>query len=163
MPRFLLSLAVLGLLTVAIGCGGSSFPDPVAVTGTINRGGSPVADAKVTFLPKSAEGRSASGVTNAEGKFTLTTFNTGDGALPGDYTVTILKVDPNANGGSAEIGDDGEVGADYGAGMDGAATDSGGATESLLPAKYADAAQSGLDRTVAASGPANDFTIDIVD
>jgi hypothetical protein len=47
--------------------------------------------AQVTFLPETGTGLSASALTDKDGKFKLTTRNTGDGAEPGTYMVTVTK------------------------------------------------------------------------
>jgi hypothetical protein len=69
----------------------------VAVTGTVTLAGQPVEGADVVFM--SQQGQLASGQTDAQGGFRLMTFQPGDGAVPGDYTVGISKkekvVDPN--------------------------------------------------------------------
>ncbi|MHC4405441.1 MAG: hypothetical protein ACYTG0_37825, partial [Planctomycetota bacterium] len=48
----------------------------------------PVDKADVVFYP--TEGRQASGMTNAQGEFTLSTFETGDGAVLGQHGVAIM-------------------------------------------------------------------------
>lgn len=79
--------AILGCFLLA-GCGmGSSMAH---VTGTVTLDGQPVKDAVVTFAPH--EGQPATGVTNAEGKFTLQTREPGDGVLVGLHDVTIIGV-----------------------------------------------------------------------
>lgn len=88
----------------ATGCGGSS--NPVApVNGVVTLNGQPVADMVVTFTPvpgKTATvgddnqpGKSATGNTDAEGKFTLSTYERGDGALIGEHKVTVFGTGPN--------------------------------------------------------------------
>lgn len=159
MKQFVCGLVALGLFAT-LGCGGSDFPDPIPVSGTVSYQGKPVEGAKVTFLSRSG-GRSASGTTDATGTYALTTFNTDDGAIPDEYTVTIAKFDAAETGESIDL-DNGEMGADYAAMMDAAA--SGGAAinkeDSKLPAKYADAAESGLSRTVAEGQP-NEFNFEL--
>ncbi|MCG6157359.1 carboxypeptidase-like regulatory domain-containing protein [Rubinisphaera margarita] len=81
------SLCLATLLFTA-GCG-DSRPSTVPVTGLVTLDGTPVADASVTFYPDS--GRPATGRTDAEGIYTLTTFETGDGAVPGEHRVSISK------------------------------------------------------------------------
>jgi hypothetical protein len=73
------------LALVSAGCG---KPGPVKVRGTVTLDGNPLPGATVTFVPRHG-GRPASAVTLADGTFKLTTFNTGDGALPGEYKVTV--------------------------------------------------------------------------
>ncbi|HJQ80796.1 MAG TPA: hypothetical protein VJ828_12610 [Lacipirellulaceae bacterium] len=60
------------------------------VEGVVTLNGAPVADAGVLFKP--AQGPFAMGVTDAEGRFTLTTANE-EGALIGDHQVAISKVE----------------------------------------------------------------------
>src|SRR5581483_1306273 len=54
--------------------------------------GQPLAGAMVTFTNPEAK-TAASGLTDAEGKFTLTTFQSGDGAVPGKQLVAVSKVE----------------------------------------------------------------------
>ena len=63
----------------------------VAVTGQILVNGEPVGGASVTFTPDGEGLRSAHAVTDSAGGFELTTFDKGDGAVPGDYLVAISK------------------------------------------------------------------------
>ena len=85
MPR---PVWIAGALLFA-GCGAGLVP----VEGTVLLEDQPLADAQVLFLPK-AGGRPATGKTNAEGQFTLTTNKPDDGVKPGEYqvAVTALKV-----------------------------------------------------------------------
>jgi hypothetical protein len=76
---------------VALGCGGDR---PVAVKGVVNLDGSPLAGATVTFLPVGDSGRPATGETNQEGVFRLTSLKIDDGAYPGEYRVIITKISP---------------------------------------------------------------------
>ncbi len=142
---------------VLVGCGGSSLTPPVPVSGKVTLDGKPVADAHVTFL--GAKGaRSASGKTASDGTFKLTTVNTDDGAPPGEYVVTIAKIESGATETNVE---DGVYGDDYGRMMDASAS---GTLNKLmkneLPDKYASAEQSGLKRTVVKGEP-NDFQFDL--
>jgi hypothetical protein len=159
MKQFVCGLVALGLFAT-LGCGGSDFPDPIPVSGTVSYQGKPVEGAKVTFLSRSG-GRSASGTTDATGAYALTTFNTDDGAIPDEYTVTIAKYDSADTGESIDAAS-GEMGANYDEMMAAAASGKGDvdAEASDLPAKYANAAESGLSRTVA-EGQANEFSFDL--
>lgn len=84
------------LAVFAAGCGGQAKdpnrPGTVPVTGTVTHGGSPVDGATVTFMPQSEGSAGAVGKTDASGKYSLTTFQLGDGAIPGTYQVTVSKV-----------------------------------------------------------------------
>ncbi len=113
MTRISWSLVVGALVSAAVGCGGGTgFEKPVPVTGKVVFQGKPVDGAMVTFLSKAeGTGRSASGQTAADGSFSLTTFKTGDGALPGDYIVTVSKVERGSD--TSYDPSKGAVGADY--------------------------------------------------
>lgn len=57
------------------------------VTGMVTFNGAPLANAAVTFI--SERSRAATGVTDEQGRYVLTTFEENDGASPGQYRVTI--------------------------------------------------------------------------
>ena len=77
------------LALVGAGCGGGDEKTPVS--GVVKLDGQPVEGAMVTFVPAGAgKGQIASGMTDKEGVFRLTTTTPGDGAFPGDYKVTIV-------------------------------------------------------------------------
>jgi hypothetical protein len=81
------------LLAAALaGCGGSDKPVPV--TGKVTVNGAPVAGAGVTFHPQDGKGRPATGETDQNGTYHLTTINPSDGALPGEYRVTLVWDEP---------------------------------------------------------------------
>lgn len=86
-----LSSALLGTaLLVSTGCGGGDKNPGVdlePVTGTVMLDGAPVEGAMVVFHGE----QGASGITDSSGKFTLTTFDPGDGAKVGLYKVTVSK------------------------------------------------------------------------
>jgi hypothetical protein len=70
------------------------------VTGTVTWQGKPLAGAAITFVPTGSDGEAASAITDAEGKYALTTWEAGDGARPGQYRVKVSKqeqetVDPS--------------------------------------------------------------------
>jgi len=89
-PRVATTLAALGLLAL-VGCGGK--PGPVPVQGTVLLDGKPLEGATVSFVPEGGTGRSASGFTDKDGVFHLMTTNPNDGAVPGNYRVTVTKAD----------------------------------------------------------------------
>lgn len=89
--------AVLSMV-VAAGCGGASDdkwsqdrPKTVPVTGVVTYKGSPVEGAQINFVPASPTDSAAYATTQGDGSFQLTTFDTGDGAVPGSYKVTVNK------------------------------------------------------------------------
>ncbi|MCC9604717.1 DUF4198 domain-containing protein [Blastopirellula sp. JC732] len=72
------------------------------VEGRVEFNGKPVADVYVQLMPIKTAGSSdrpgkvAGGATDAEGKFTLSTYESGDGAIPGTHRVTVSVQDPSA-------------------------------------------------------------------
>lgn len=83
---------VFGLLFL-IGCG-DGRPKRVPVTGVVTLNGKPVEDAGVMFMSSNG-GRPASGVTDADGRFKLTTFKQYDGAVLGQHVITVTKKKKN--------------------------------------------------------------------
>jgi hypothetical protein len=150
-----------GLVLLLAGCGGSGLGDPVEVQGRVTFRGDPVADAKVTFHATVEDGRSASGKTDGSGNFRLTTFRKDDGAVPGDYAISISKFEPGGGGGGAMSGEDPSAAADYGAMMEAAARgETAKLGKELLPEKYANPAESGLTRSVV-KGQRNEFEFEL--
>lgn len=85
------STFVMAALVIA-GCGGGDRPTVVPVSGAVTRGGQPLAQAEVMFLPE--KGAPSSGKTDANGQFTLM-FNDGrPGAVPGKHQVLITVPGP---------------------------------------------------------------------
>src|SRR5688572_26246860 len=76
-----------------VGCGGvkDGRPERASVSGKVLRMGQPVAGATVVFEPVGST-PAASGETDAAGRFQLTTFDANDGAVAGEYKVSVRKV-----------------------------------------------------------------------
>jgi hypothetical protein len=146
-------MAIGGLALCSIqGCSGGKEGDPngKTVTGTVTYNGSPVEGANVTFMSANS---SAFGLTNAEGKYQLTTAS-GEKVSLGDYQVSIVKKEappPSA----ASTNEAEYVPPDPNA-------PPAPAPKDLLPAKYADAAKSGLTANVTADGE-NKFDFALTD
>ena len=133
--------AVLLVWTFA-GCG-PDRPATIAVSGTVTLDGSPVEGAVVGFTPAEG-GRPATGTTDASGKFTLTTFEKGNGALPGRHTVTISKTKTTGAQGDPMAGQGGEQGAPAGPTLSGPMRPGQQTVEWLIPQKYSNPKTSGL-------------------
>ena len=142
-----MGIAAATAVVLLAGCS-DGRPTRVPVSGTVTFQGEPLASANVTFLSTQADGHSASGRTDDSGQFKLTTFSPDDGAIPGDYVVTIAMHD--SRGAEIDVGAaDQDLGADYEAMMMGEASSGGAqAQPGGLPAKYANASESGLTETV---------------
>jgi len=120
------------------------------VAGVVTYKGLPVPDAQVTFSPQGA-GQAAFGRTDAEGKYSLTTFESGDGATVGRYKVAVTKFEtPDASAvptGDAYVPPEGRK------------TPKAAKPKSLLPAKYASPQTSDLQAEVKAEATTFDITI----
>ena len=79
------------LIPTLVGCGGQR---PVKVSGTVKLHGQPIEGATVQFVPVKEGGRPATGMTKADGGFSLTTIEDQDGAMPGEYKVVITYNPP---------------------------------------------------------------------
>ena len=91
--RFLNSLSLtIALMVLAVGCG-KRGPEIAPVEGMVTFQDKPLASANVMFTPKEG-GRPATGTTDEQGQFQLTTFQKSDGAIVGEYDVIITKIAP---------------------------------------------------------------------
>jgi hypothetical protein len=82
------STAVAAALFLVSGCGGGSGTVPVR--GTVTFKGKPVPSGTVTFIPDS--GPHATGELGPDGSYTVATYRSGDGAVPGSYKVVVVAV-----------------------------------------------------------------------
>ena len=99
LPFSRLAAAGLALLVLAGGCGN---PEMGRVSGRITNGGKPVAGVMVTFCTPNRP--AARAVTDADGRYTLSTRRLNDGAYAGRHKVALdLMFNPVA-GGAAEAG-----------------------------------------------------------
>jgi hypothetical protein len=133
-------LAVLAMFALCSGCNSGSA-GAVKAGGRVTVVGTPVEGLAVTFIPEN--GPHASGVTDADGRFTLTTDSQGDGAVPGAHKVSVTEVT-----GAAPPP------------MPGTPEAAAGTPPAKVPALYGDPKTSGLTATVK-SGETNDFTFDL--
>jgi hypothetical protein len=124
-------LAVLLVVAAlpSIGCGGSDRPTTIETSGIVTYKGAPVEGAQVMFTSPAA--RPATAMTDAEGRFELTTFATGDGAVEGKHRVTITKTERVSGA------DPNNPYAD---------------TRHMLPTKYSNPAKSPLSATIVDGG-----------
>lgn len=88
-------LALAGLAVVAVGCGQSDHVQRlpvVPVQGQVSFQNEPISGALVVFHPSPLVEPApppARAIVQDDGKFTLTTYDANDGAVPGEYKVTI--------------------------------------------------------------------------
>jgi hypothetical protein len=151
MKRVLIGCAVAFLAAAISGCGqGANNPTVYPVTGTVIYKGQPVADAIVAFQGEEGT-KLATGRTDAEGRFELTTYEPGDGAVPGKHHASVTKITapPPVSGGGSTMED---------------ALAAGNKTQQAvakneLPEQYADPMRAQLEFTVTSG--TNDFKIDL--
>lgn len=90
------------VLVGVVGCGGPVAPKCYPVRGRVEMHGRPVEEAMVVFHPiQSSQGPVASrpqAYTDKEGCFELTLLQPRDGALPGEYAITIELRELKADG-----------------------------------------------------------------
>src|SRR2546425_4092176 len=89
MSKCRLILRWVTLLLLLAGCSGKY--GTFDVRGTVLLDGQPLPGATVLFMPEDGGGRAASGMTDSEGNFLLTTYKENDGALRGKYRVLVSK------------------------------------------------------------------------
>lgn len=131
-------------LVILTGCGGgeSDAPKTVAVKGLVTFKGQPMPNLSVGFIPE--KGMVATGITDAEGKFELSTSDTGDGAIPGMHKVAINFV-------PAQVPEM--------PGFPGSENNE----KSPIPLRYGDTATSGLTATVETDASKNDFKFELTE
>lgn len=148
----------LAMALFVAGCGQSTQdanrPKTIPVTGTVTYKDAPVEGATVTFSPatQGPESRGAVGKTDASGKYQLTTFEPGDGAIPGSYVVTISKTETTGALSEEEVNKYYEQGK----------TPPEPKTTDLLPAKYKTPKGSDLKADVS-EGSDNAFDFNLTD
>jgi hypothetical protein len=97
-PRVFLVVFFVGLALAAAGCGSSRLAE---VKGKVTCHGKPVPDAFITFNPVPGSetdreaGKPATGSTDAEGNYLLSTYKEYDGALIGKHEITVALDDTN--------------------------------------------------------------------
>jgi hypothetical protein len=144
--RWLTCCGIVSIAIAIVGCSDrpANRPATYPVSGIVQFSGSPVAGATVGFQSKQPQGRSASAITDAQGRYKLTTFSVGDGAPPGNYGVIVLKYKETASASGGEYRP-----------VQGPEPP----PQHELPPKYAAAATSGLEATVGVT--ALEFNIDL--
>ncbi|MFO0844251.1 MAG: hypothetical protein U0797_17955 [Gemmataceae bacterium] len=93
-------VALVGAAVVGCGGKGISAPRTVPTSGTVLFRGKPAEGVKVTLHPKFNMGSvkfTPNGVTGKDGRFTLSTAAHGDGAPPGEYSVTLELLRPGTD------------------------------------------------------------------
>lgn len=147
----LVALGCLAFSMFLVGCG-ADLPATVPVTGTVTLDGNPIEGASVNFL--SVEGNiTASGVTDASGKFTVKTIvgdQMVDGAVVGKHQVAVVKTESDGIAVTdpkemmAKMASNPAITSDY-------------KPKAIIPTQYNNPTMSQLTADVTEAGP-NDFT-----
>ena len=85
--------AVAVAIVAVSGCSGVKIPPLAQVGGVVTLDGQPLTKGQVHFVPdssKGTKGRMAVGLIGTDGRFKLTAFKPGDGALVGFHKVVII-------------------------------------------------------------------------
>lgn len=140
------TLGVLAACLALTGCGEATNPNLVPVVGTITLDGQPLVGASVTLVgagTNTSEG--GTGITDAAGKYEISHFRAGKGAMPGDYKVVINKMVlpdgspiPTGTMSAAELG-----------------------IRDIIPPRYSSYSNTMLKATVTKDGPPLDFLISV--
>lgn len=104
LKQFHLAACVVTSLVFIGGCGGDgSRPSTEPVSGSVKFKGAALAGATVTLVPatkpsqgepfKTTTPRTAIAKTDASGEFKLTSVKQNDGAVPGDYKISVTKIE----------------------------------------------------------------------
>ena len=138
-PRIWSGLLIGATVALLIGCT-ARRPPCVSVRGVVTYHGRPLEGAGIRFVPKGS--RSAAGVTDVQGRFTLLSFVAGDGAVLGEHVVCVSKWIPDSNDKQTDVAMKRHI--------------------SVLPERYGTPEQSPLRAIVTAKGP-NEFVFDLPD
>ncbi len=144
-------LVAVPVAAAVVGCGDSSgLARRYPVSGTVTYNGKPLQRGTISFAPADGKGRAAGG-TITDGRYSLTTHDPDDGALPGKYKVGILakeadssKVDlkiKKLRGGPATEAEKKAMAAVY---PQKVAARAAATAKNLIPARYSSPETSGL-------------------
>ncbi|MES2794013.1 MAG: carboxypeptidase-like regulatory domain-containing protein [Planctomycetota bacterium] len=98
MKNLLQTVIVMWVGVLCVGCGPRldkwqlDRPELAKAAGTVTLNGQPLKEAVITFFPVTGS-HSAFAKSDAKGSYVLTTFDPDDGAVAGDYKVTVSKLD----------------------------------------------------------------------
>ncbi|HBE66912.1 MAG TPA: hypothetical protein DDW52_02055 [Planctomycetaceae bacterium] len=156
--NLLLGTLLLFPLTFA-GCGDPGI-GAIPVSGTVTVDGTAMEGVMVVYTPADGStGRAASGRTDAEGKYTLTTEINGDGAIPGEYKIAVTKHENAEDDLPKEVDPDDPDSLDniYGE-LD---TSKDEKSKNMIHAQYENPLGSGLSATVTDDESKNVFDFDV--
>jgi len=133
-----------------------NHPATAAASARVSYQGNPVEGATVTLHPTAAKGVGAAGITDASGTAQLITFEPGDGAIPGTYSVSVTQFVGQGTPQVTNMQEYAEMMKKMKPGQQSPQA------RNLLPAKYADPANSGLTANIQES-QRNELAFDLTD
>jgi len=157
--------AAIPVVVAVVGCGDSGgLPRRYPVSGTVTYNGKPLERGNINFAPDDAKGRAAGG-TISNGRYSLTTQDPDDGALPGKYRVSVVaketdtsKVDLKLKPGGGTLSEQ-EKNAMAAAYPQKFAAKAAAVAKNLIPAKYSSPETSGLTYEVKEQSNTADFPL----
>ncbi len=150
LPIWIFATSVL----LVAGCSSDDekLPPVYPVFGTVTYGGQPLAGATVVFRSTAdSSAKPAIGLSDAQGRFQLSTFGENDGVIAGQHSVSVSKM-TSVEGGEKESMEAAAA----------AAARNEPEAKSEIPEKYSDPQTSGLQETVKEDG-GNEFKFELVD
>lgn len=77
------------------GCDQGNPLGAIPIRGTVTYNGKPLGEGEVLYNPVDTTGRRAKAKIQSDGSFQLTTLETNDGAVPGEYQISVLAYAPH--------------------------------------------------------------------
>jgi hypothetical protein len=140
--RLMRALQAAAIALLLAGCGSSGT---TPVEGTVLLDGQPLAGASIHFVAQEGPGRDATGHTDSNGQFAMSTFQPRDGMVPGNYKVVISPPTGTADTAAYASADEAMVAA-------GKREATQPSAASAFPQKYARPDQTPLTQEVPVSG-----------
>jgi hypothetical protein len=89
-PHYFILVSLISLILAGCG-GGSDRPSLAPASGIVTLNDEPVEGASLTFVPV-AGGRPGSAITDAQGRYTIKTYQDAPGAIIGEHKVAVIKI-----------------------------------------------------------------------
>ncbi|MDR3232137.1 MAG: hypothetical protein LBT46_00460 [Planctomycetaceae bacterium] len=97
-------IITLLIVTLSIaGCGQRGLKGLSKVSGTITLNGQPLEGATISFSPQTPDTRGAAALSGAGGNFQVTTLHSNDGVQPGEYLISVSKIESEGILPAAEV------------------------------------------------------------
>ena len=160
----ILSLTALSLFIASLaGCsggadGGVARRQTYKVSGKITMAGKGAADVSVMFTPLDGQ-PFAQGRTNESGEYSLTTYESGDGAAEGKFKVVLVKIGSGGSGSQGPPSHDAYASGSASPGAHNAKASKAGPDSGGFPVKYTTTADTPLEAQVGNKAETFDFDV----